>query len=501
MPWRSLRPACLNPESNMSLPNSRHVALHQLSIEALLQGFASLQFTPVDLLQAVLAQIERHEPQLNALCERQDQAALLAAQASTARWAAGQPLGRLDGIPILVKDNHDIRGWRTRNGSRALAERAALPHDSSLVARLREAGAIFIAKTTLPELGSTPLTDSPLTGVTRNPWNLALHAGGSSGGSTAGVAAGYAPAATGNDAAGSIRTPSSFCGVIGFKPSHGLVSACPSIDPGGMPAEGPIARHVRDIALLMELMSQHEPGEPFAWSHGPTDFLAAIEDGVSGLRIAFSADLGYAAHVDPQIATACLSAAQLLQQAGATLVLASPDIGNPAPNYLRAWPVEVACAVTQEIPGENRHLVGDFLQQAQVRARQLNALDYACAVQERHQVAQRLHGFLGEYDLLLTPTAVVEPFAVERQMPPDWPEHVSAMWQPTTFPFNFSRQPALSMPCGLSAAGLPIGLQIVARFGRDVLVLRAARALEKLLPAGVFSHPAGLLDAPGRELH
>ncbi|WP_248765878.1 amidase [Pseudomonas protegens] len=480
----------------MPLPTSSQAALPYLSIEALLQGFATLQFTPVDVLRAVLAQIERHEPQLNALCERQDPAALRAAQASTARWAAGQPMGRLDGIPILVKDNNDVQGWQTRSGSRALANRPAMTRDSSLVARLREAGAIFIAKTTLPELGSTPLTDSPLTGITRNPWNLALHAGGSSGGSTAGVAAGYAPAATGNDAAGSIRTPSSFCGVVGFKPSHGLVSACPSIDPGGMAAEGPIARYVRDIALLMELMAVHEPGEPFAWPHGPRDFLSSIEDGVAGLRIAFSADLGYAAHVDPQIAAACLDAARLLQEAGATLVLASPDIGNPAPNYLRAWPVEVACAVAQEIPAEDRHLVGDFLQQAQVRARQLNALDYACAVEERHQVAHKLHAFLGEYDLLLTPTAVVEPFAVERLLPPDWPEQISAMWQPTTFPFNFSRQPALSLPCALSEAGLPIGLQIVARFGRDALVLRAARALEKRLPEGVFRHPAGLHDAP-----
>ncbi|NBF06479.1 amidase [Pseudomonas sp. Fl5BN2] len=480
----------------MSLATSSHPALHLLSIEALLQGFATRQFTPVDLLQALLAQIERHEPQLNALCERQDAAALLAAQASSARWAAGQPLGRLDGIALLVKDNSDIQGWQTRSGSKALADRPAMSRDTSLVARLREAGAIFIGKTTLPELGSTPLTDSPLTGITRNPWNLALHAGGSSGGSTAGVAAGYAPAATGNDAAGSIRTPASFCGVIGFKPSHGLVSACPSIDPGGMAAEGPIARHVRDIALLMELLSADEPGEPFARPHGPKQFLQHIEDGVSGLRIAFSADLGYAAHVDPQIAAACLAAAQHLQQAGAILVQASPDIGNPAPNYLRAWPVEVACAVVQEIPAERRHLVGDFLQQAQVRARQLNALDYACAVQERHQVAHKLHDFLCDYDLLLTPTAVIEPFAVERLSSPDWPSEISAMWQPTTFPFNFSRQPALSMPCGLSAGGLPIGLQIVARFDRDELVLRAARTLEKLLPEGVFAHPAGLLDAP-----
>lgn len=479
----------------MSLSTPSQPALHLLSIEALLQGFATRQFTPLDLLQALLAQIERHEPQLNALCERQDAAALLAAQASTARWAAGQPMGRLDGIAILVKDNSDIQGWYTRNGSKALLERPVMTRDSSLVARLREAGAIFIGKTTLPELASTPLTDSPLTGITRNPWNFALHAGGSSGGSTAGVAAGYAPAATGNDAAGSIRTPASFCGVIGFKPSHGLVSACPSIDPGGMAAEGPIARHVRDIALLMEHLGTYEPGEPFAWPHATGDFLGSIEDGVSGLRIAFSADLGYAAHVDPQIAASCLAAAQLLQQAGATLVLASPDIGNPAPNYLRAWPVEVACAVAQEIPAEQQHRVGDFLQQAQVRARQLNALDYACAVQERHQVAQRLHDFLGDYDLLLTPTAVVEPFAVERQSPPDWPSDVSAMWQPTTFPFNFSRQPALSMPCGLSAAGLPIGLQIVARFGRDSLVLQAARALEKRLPAGMFTHPSGLAEA------
>lgn len=487
----------MKEELSMSLATSSHLPLHQLSIEALLQGFASLQFTPVDLLQALLERIEQHEPGLNALCERQDAAALLAARASAARWAAGQPMGRLDGIAVLVKDNHDIQGWQTRNGSRALANRPAQERDCALVARLREAGAIFIGKTTLPELATTPLTDSPLTGVTRNPWNLALHAAGSSGGSTAGVAAGFAPAATANDAAGSIRTPASFCGVIGLKPSHGLVSASPAIDPGGLSAEGPVARHVRDIALLLEHLSAYEPGEPFAWPHAPKGFLEHIEDGVQGLRIAFSADLGYAAHVDPQIAASCLDAARRLQEAGATLVQASPDIGNPAPGFVRSWPVEAACAVALEIPEEHQHLMGDFLQQAQLRARQLNALDYANAVQERHQVAQALHEFLCDYDLLLTPTAVVEPFAVELSSPPDWPQQASSMWQPTTFPFNFSRQPALSMPCGLSAAGLPIGLQIVARFGRDDLVLRAARALEKLQPMALFAHPHGLADAPG----
>ncbi|MFK3789863.1 amidase [Pseudomonas piscis] len=480
----------------MSPAMPSHPPLHQLSIEALLHGFATLQFTPVDLLRDLLARIEQHEPRLNALCARQDAAALLAAQASAERWAAGQPMGRLDGIAVLVKDNHDIRGWQTRNGSRALANRPPPEHDCALVARLREAGAIFIAKTTLPELACTPLTDSPLTGVTRNPWDLALHAAGSSGGSTAGVAAGYAPAATANDAAGSIRTPASFCGVIGLKPSHGLVSTSPAIDPGGMSAEGPIARHVRDIALLLEHMSAYEPGEPFAWPHAPLGFLEQIEDGVQGLRIAFSADLGYAAYVDPQIAASCLVAARRLEAAGATLVLASPDIGNPAPGFVRSWPVEAASAVDLEIPGEQQHLISDFLQQSQLRARQLNALDYANAVQERHQVAQVLHAFLSDYDLLLTPTAVVEPFAVELSSPPDWPQQASSMWQPTTFPFNYSRQPALSMPCGLSAAGLPIGLQIVARFGRDDLVLRAARTLEKLQPMAPFAHPHGLADAP-----
>ena len=476
----------------MPLPVLPQPALHLLSIEALLDGFATLRFTPVDLLQALLARMDRLDPLLNAVCERQDQNAMRAAQASTARWAAGTPQGRLDGIALLIKDNTDIAGWYTRNGSRALADAAPAIRDASLVEKLRRAGAIFIGKTTLPELGSTPLTDSPLTGITRNPWNLELHAGGSSGGSTAGVAAGFAPAATGNDAAGSIRTPASFCGVVGFKPSHGLISGYPSIDPGGMAAEGPIARHVRDIALLLELMSEHEPREPFAWPHATPGFLSNIEDGVSGLRIAFSLDLGYAAHVDPHIARACEAAATLLEQAGATLVQASPDIGNPAPRYLDAWPVEVARAMASELPIEHQHLAGDFLLDCQARARRTDALTYACAVEERNSVAKGLHDFLSDYDLLLTPTTMVAPFAIEHSMPPDWPAEVSMMWQPTTFPFNFSRQPALSIPCGLTPDGLPIGLQIIARFGRDDLVLRAARELEKRTSLTVFDTPAGL---------
>ncbi|KAF1072019.1 MAG: Acylamidase [Pseudomonas citronellolis] len=467
---------------------------HLLSIEALLEGYASQRFTPLDVLQALLPRVDALDPRLNSLCERQDEQALAQARAATARWAKGQPKGRLDGVPLIIKDNTDIHGWTTRNGSRALADATPANADASLVAQLRQAGAIFIGKSTLPEFGTTPLTVSPLTGITRNPWNLAVHAGGSSGGSTAAVAAGFAPAAMGNDAAGSVRTPASFCGVIGFKPSHGLISGYPNIDPGGMVAEGPIARHVRDIALLMEHLCDYEPREPFAWPHPSPRYLHNIEDGVAGLRIAFSPDLGYAAYVNPQIAACCRAAALSLREAGATVLETSPALGNPATGYDQSWPVEVACGLESEVPTERHALVGEFIRDAHAKAQQLSALDYACAVEDRNRVAKALHAFLLDYDLLLTPTAVVAPFAVERVTPPDWPAHAPVMWQPTTFPFNFSRQPALSLPCGFTDDGLPVGLQISARFGRDDLVLRTARALEKCLPMHAFAQPSALHD-------
>ncbi len=468
------------------------IAYHQLSIEALIEGYSALRFTPVDVINALLLRTDTFDPRLNSLCERQDEQALVLAHASARRWAAGAPQGRLDGIPLIIKDNTDVEGWSTRNGSKVFADAKPATRDASLVAILRKAGAIFIAKSTLPEFGATPLTTSPLTGITRNPWNLAVHAGGSSGGSTCAVAAGFAPAAMGNDAAGSIRTPSSFCGVIGFKPSHGLISGYPIIDPGGMVAEGPIARHTRDIALLMELLGEYEPREPFAWPHEAPIYLDTIEEGVEGLRIAFSPDLGYAAYVDPQIAECCRAAAHQLTKAGAIVLEVSPDLGDPAVRYDLSWPVEVGCGMEVEVPAERISMVGEFARRAHAKAQQLSALDYACAVAERNRVAQQLHAFLTDYDVLLTPTAVVAPFAVEEVTPPDWPSHGPVMWQPTTFPFNFSRQPALSLPCGFSHGGLPVGVQICARFGRDDLVLRTARELEKRLEHLSFSAPTAL---------
>lgn len=450
-----------------------------MSAAALADSFRAKRFSPVEVADAMLARIDAINPVVNAVCFRDDATTRAMAKASEARLVADQPIGPLDGIPVVIKDVFYTTGWPTRFGSPVTDPAGPWLDDDPCVARLREQGAVFLGKTTLPEFATSGTTDSPLTGVTVTPWDPTRHAGGSSGGTAAAVASGISPVSPGNDCAGSIRTPASFCGIFGFKPSFGRVPIYPGQDFGATCSTGPIARSVRDAALMMNVIAQPDARDWLALPADGRDYLRGIEDGVRGMRIAISADLGYSPFVDPEIERVFRAAAESFAELGANVEEASPDFGDPLPSYDLFFPVVAAALIRGLVPAERLDELAPATRRLVETAASIHALDYVRALDERRRVAVALARFHARYDFLLTPTDVVQPFDARLELPPECEKFGSEMWETTTFPFNYSGQPAASVLCGFTATGLPVGMQIVGRRHDDAGVLRAARAFER----------------------
>lgn len=449
-----------------------------MSAVELLDSYRRRHLTPLDVAKAVLARIDEVNPRINAVCFRDDATTLRMARDSEERWMRGEPMGLLDGIPVAIKDFFFTRGWPTLLGSKAIDPSGPWTEDDPCVARLREHGAVFVGKTTLPEFAASGVTNSPLTGVTVTPWDTTRTSGGSSGGSAAAVSAGIGPIAPGNDAAGSIRTPASFCGIVGFKPSFGRVPIYPGHDFGETTCTGPLTRTVADAALMMNVMTLPDPRDWLALPYDGRDYRKGLDDGVRGLRIALSIDLGYSPYVDPEIAAIVKQAAGVFAELGGTVEEASPELGDPLPSFDVIFPVVAANLVRSVVPPQRLHLVGDSIRCTLATAERISALEYTRAMDVRRSVALALGRFHQAYDLLLTPTDVVPPFAAGLEFPPQWDIKRTEMWETTTYVFNYSRQPAITVPCGFTQTGLPVGLQIVGRIHEEALVLRAARAFE-----------------------
>ena len=298
----------------------------------LVAAFRARERSPVEEAEAALERIAALDERVNAFCLVDADAALADARASEARWGRGDPAGPLDGVPVGVKDLLLTRGWPTLRGSRVVDPAGPWDEDAPVVASLRRSGAVLPGKTTTPELGWKGVTDSPLTGVTRNPWDLRRTAGGSSGGSSAALAAGMVPLALGTDGGGSIRIPCAFCGLPGLKPTFGRVPAWPASPFGPVSHVGPMARTVADLALLLDVIAQPDARD---WQQLPPaagSFAAGLEDGVAGLRIAFSPELGHAA-VDPEIAGLVARAASRFAELGAHVEAADPGFSDPRETF------------------------------------------------------------------------------------------------------------------------------------------------------------------------
>lgn len=447
----------------------------------LLQLYRDRQASPVEATRAALTRIERLNPKLNAFCHLAPEEALRSAQASEQRWREGRPMGALDGVPTSIKDLILTRGWPTLRGSRTVDPKQAWDIDAPASARLREAGAVLLGKTTTPEFGCKGETNSPLTGITRNPWDLSKTPGGSSGGTAAAVAAGMGPLSVGTDGAGSVRIPAAFCGNFGFKPSFGRVPAYPLSPFGTVAHLGPHTMSVRDAALMMNVLKAPDARDWHSLPADDSDYTARLDDGIAGLKVAYSPRLGYASHVHPEIAAAVDAAARQLQELGAIVEEVDPGIDDPLPITIGLWFVG-AFTVWSGLTSEQQSLTDpDFAAEAE-QGSKYSALDVQRLTLQRGALGAHLRQFMQRYDLLVTPTVAVPAFdARPAGTQPLTPESMLG-WTPFSYPFNLSQQPACTIPCGLTNAGLPIGLQIVGPMFGDALVLRAARAYESMRP-------------------
>lgn len=458
-----------------------------LSAVELMQRYRTGELSPVDVTQVILQRAAQSQEVLNAFCVLDPEAALASAAASEERWRRNAPQGLLDGVPVSVKDIILTRGWPTLRGSRTISPDQPWLEDGPCVARLREHGAVLFGKTTTPEFAIGTTTRSPLTGITRNPWDVAVTPGGSSGGAGAALASGIGPLAVATDAGGSIRVPSSFCGVFGIKPSGGRVPIYPPTPYATLASVGPMARTVTDAALMLSVMGEPDARDWTALPHDPVRYDQCLERDLSGMRIAWSPNLGYA-RVDDEVAEICERACRVFASLGARVETVERIFDDPVPLISRH-----RAALTQyafRSFGEDKlALMQERVVQIIRRSRESNCLpDYLDLEVERAKFGVHLNAFHNDYPLLLTPTVAVPPFAAELGNPPGYGDSLD--WYPFGVPFNFSRQPAASVPCGFTRAGLPVGLQIVGPSHADLLVLQAARAFERAQP-WVGTRPAG----------
>src|SRR4051794_24525097 len=457
-----------------------------LTATALLEHYRRKTLSPVEATKAVLARIAALNPSLNAFLLVDEEAALGAARASEARWMKGAPQGLVDGVPATVKDIMISRGWPTLRGSKTVRRDQPWDEDAPMVARLREQGAVLIGKTTTPEFGWKAIGDSPLTGITRNPWNLDHTPGGSSAGAGAACAAGIAPLHVGSDGAGSIRIPACFTGIFGIKGTFGRVPAHPASPMGLLSNVGPMTRSVRDAALMLNVLARPDHRDPYALPPERRLYLDGIEDGVQGWRIAYSPDLGYVpgpghTQVDPEIAACCAKAAQRFEELGAHVEQVGPIFDSPRQMLLTLWSAGAA-RVMAAFADDKRRLADPGLMEIASRGERTSAVAYVGADLARTSLGAQMGAFHQHYDLLLTPMMPVPALPVGQDLNDPAVEDEWIDWSPFSYPFNMTRQPAATVPCSLTSAGLPIGLQIVGPLYSEARVLRAARAFEATQP-------------------
>jgi aspartyl-tRNA(Asn)/glutamyl-tRNA(Gln) amidotransferase subunit A len=449
------------------------------------------KMSPVEVMDAVLARIERVNPTLNAYCTLTAEEARDAAQAAEVSVMTGEELGPLHGVPVSIKDLLFTRRLLTTGGSRLFADHVP-EEDAVSVERLKGAGAIILGKTNTSEFGHKAVTDNPLFGITRNPWSPALTPGGSSGGAAAAVAAGMGPLALGTDDGGSIRIPASFSGTYGLKPSFGRVprgAGFPGLET--LSHTGPITRTVRDAALVLDALAGPDDRDRFSL---PADtgisFLEACEGGLSGLSVAWSADLGHAV-VDPEVADLCARAAEVFETLGCHVEVVTPGWDNPEEIFRSIAPAEIHGAWGDRLEDSADRLDRSLV--ALLRyGKGITAKQYVDAMARRHDFWTEVQRFLARFDLLITPTVAVPAFPVARPAVKEINGQVVSPlgWIPFCFPFNLTGQPAASVPAGFTASGLPVGLQIVGRRFADRTVLAASAAFEAAQPWAAGRPPA-----------
>jgi aspartyl-tRNA(Asn)/glutamyl-tRNA(Gln) amidotransferase subunit A len=446
----------------------------------LLKMYRRRELSPVEATEATLRRIEAYNPRVNAYVLVDAERALVRARESEERYLTGTPRGRLDGVPASIKDLILTRGWPTLRGSRTIDPHQEWNEDAPVVARLLEHGAVILGKTTTPEYGWKGVTDSPLTGSTVNPWDSTRTAGGSSGGSAAAVALGMGPLSVGTDGGGSIRIPAAFCGIVGLKPTYGRVPLWPASPFGTLSHAGPMVSTVQDAALMLTVLAEPDVRDWTSLPPEDVDYVDALGGGVEGLRVAFSPDLGYVS-VQPEVQEAVRAAVRVFEDMGAKIEQTDPGFQDPLEFFNLHWYAGAANAL-RAYGEERREIMDPGLIEIANEGAEYSLLQYLEAVGRRSELAIHMGRFHAEYDLLLTPAVPLPAFESGREVPAGSPHRRWTGWTPFTYPFNLTQQPALSVPCGFTSAGLPVGLQIVGAKHEDALVLRAAHAYQTANP-------------------
>ena len=453
--------------------------LARMGAVELSEAYAAGRVSPVDAADAALAAIGRFDGEVNAMVLTDREGALASAHESAERWAAGTQLGRADGIPCSIKDMFLTRGWPTVKGSMLIDDTGPWEEDAPVVARLREGGAVVLGKNATPEFAWKGVTDSIRQGVTGNPWGAHLTPGGSSGGAATAVGLGMGTWSVGTDGGGSVRIPASFTGTVALKPTFGLVPMYPPSPYGTLAHGGPMTRSVADAALMMDVLTGVDSRDWFAMPTPRRSFLDGLDDGVAGVRVAFSPTLGLGmncAEVDGPVR----AAVDVLADAGAVVEEVDPDLPPLAElehAFHTLWFTGAGAVLAAYGPDALDKVDPRLAEHVREHASD-SAQDYLDAMAVRMDLGVRMGAFHERYDLLITPTLPVAAFTAGQDAPDGWRSQLWTSWTPYTWPFNMTMQPALSVPCGLTDDERPIGLQVVGARHADRLVLRAGRAHE-----------------------
>ena len=438
-----------------------------------------------ELLDLHLERIAVRNPELNAVVSLDEERARDGAAAADEALASGAEVGALHGLPFAFKDTHGVAGWLTTYGSPLFADHVA-EHDDLIVERVRRAGVVVIGKTNVPEFAAGSHTFNRVFGLTRNPVDPSRSAGGSSGGAACALASGMVPLADGSDMGGSLRNPASFCGVVGLRPSLGRVPEWPLYNQWETTSVGgPMARNVGDLALLLSVMAGPDPRAPQALTDPGATFAPPLGGSLAGLRVALSPDLGGAIEVDAEVAELVASAAPVFADAGAVVTDAHPLLAEADDTFrtLRAWHFQAKFGMMLAAsPDEFKPSLADNIRAGE----SLTGADVARAYGQRTALSERMREFFSSYDVLVLPVSQVPPFPADQEYPTainGRPMATYLDWMRAAYFITVTGCPAISVPYGTTAGGLPVGIQIVAPHGRDRFLLEVAAAFEAVSPA------------------
>ena len=442
------------------------------------------EISSLEITETIIERIQKINPIINAYCTTTFEIAKEMAKKADERVKKGEKMGTINGIPTSLKDIIETEGIKTTYGSK-MYENFAPEEDAIVVKRLKDAGCVIMGKTNTPEFAFSGITDNPVFGVSKNPWNLERTTGGSTGGGAAAIASGLGPLAVGTDAGGSIRIPSALCGIYGLKPSFGRVPTYPYVILHSRTINhyGPLVRYVEDAALMLDVMKGPDDNDRLSLPDQNISYLDSIDNKSNKLKIGYSLDLGYAKVLDPDVEKCVLNSIDKFEQFGWTTEQAKIKIRKAEMAFYTLYTVDFGYDLKPKFKEWKDKIDPDLLKLAE-GGLGYSGIDVMRAMDQRRIIYDTINSFFKEYDILITPTTAIPAFELGIMYPPVINgKNVSPTgWQPFTLPFNLTGHPAGTVPCGWSSEGLPIGMQIVGKRFDELTVLQVSKAFQDIAP-------------------